>query len=85
MAAVCQLGCGAKGDWSAADIAAQPGAKVGDLTRCTVSGAVFRVTKDSTRFTVDGQTYFACCDGCAEVFKKNPERFVRTASNSTTP
>ena len=51
--------------------------KVGDITRCPVSGDVFTVSGDSTSAEHDGGTYYFCCGGCIDKFKANPERFTR--------
>jgi hypothetical protein len=50
-------------------------AKVGDLTRCPVSGAVFRISADTPRVEHSGRTHFVCCDGCASKFRESPARF----------
>ena len=44
----------------------QPGAKVGDLTRCPISGSVFRVTEMSPKTDQKGKTYYTCCGGCVD-------------------
>ena len=50
-------------------------AGLGDLTRCPVSGAVFRVSADTPRVEHSGRTHWVCCDGCAEKFRESPARF----------
>lgn len=49
-----------------AEVVAQPGAKVGDLTRCPISGSVFRVAESSPATVQKGQTYYTCCAGCVD-------------------
>ncbi len=61
--AACQ-GCATKIAYEEKDIVAQPGAKVGDLAKCPVSGVVFQVTDKSPRITRDGAELFTCCAMC---------------------
>lgn len=75
MAGVCRMSC-ATHAYDAADVVAQPGAIVGRLTRCPVSGVVFTVEDDATAVTHAGQTWYLCCDGCKETFRKDPARFT---------
>jgi hypothetical protein len=51
-------------------------AKPGDLARCPVSGAVFRVQPDSPIVEHAGKKAAVCCDGCKERFVQSPERFL---------
>jgi YHS domain-containing protein len=60
----------------AANIKAPGEAKVGDKTRCPVSGEVFTVSADSPKAEVDGKTYYMCCSGCTEKFKADPKKFL---------
>ena len=81
MAVACQMSCARKADtYAEADIVSQPGAKVGDLVRCPVSGVVFAVTKDHTQVDVGGKPYFTCCGTCGEKLKEDPKRFVATTA-----
>jgi YHS domain-containing protein len=76
MAQVCQASCAvAVSEYDPADIVAQPGAKAGDLVRCPVSCVVV-YAKDENRLQHAGQDYFVCCQGCAEIFRKEPTRFL---------
>ncbi len=54
----------------------QPGAKVGDLTYCPVSGAVFRIKESSQRVDVHGKTLYLCCEACARYFAQSQERVL---------
>ncbi len=54
----------------------QPGAKIGDLTYCPVSGAVFRIKESSQRVDVHGKTLYLCCEGCARYIAQNQERVL---------
>ena len=57
-------------------IKAQPGLTVGDITRCPVSGEVFRIKANSPKAVVDGKTYYVCCKRCVGKFEKNPAKFL---------
>lgn len=57
-------------------IKAQPGLAVGDITRCPVSGEVFRIKANSPKAVVDGKTYYVCCKRCVGKFEKNPAKFL---------
>jgi Cu+-exporting ATPase len=53
-------------------------AKVGDRTRCPVSGEEFVVTNDSPHASYGGKTYYFCCPHCVEKFEADPQKFVST-------
>ncbi|MFO0568660.1 MAG: YHS domain-containing protein [Polyangiaceae bacterium] len=53
-------------------------AKLGDRTRCPVTNGVFVVKPDSPKAEVDGKTYFFCCEGCVNRFKRDPKQFLET-------
>jgi YHS domain-containing protein len=57
-------------------IKAQPGLTVGDITRCPVSGDVFRIKANSPKAVVDGKTYYVCCKRCVGKLEKNPTKFL---------
>lgn len=57
-------------------IKAQPGLSVGDITRCPVSGEVFRIKANSPKAVVDGKTYYVCCKRCVGKFEKNPAKYT---------
>lgn len=54
----------------------QPGAQVGQLTYCPVSGAVFRIKETSRRVEVRGKTLYLCCEACARYFAKNQDHVL---------
>jgi YHS domain-containing protein len=54
-------------------------AKIGDRTRCPVSGDVFTVTADSPHAEYQGKTYYFCCADCPNAFKKEPQKYVKGA------
>ena len=76
MSKVCQRGCATKLEYTEDMIVKQPGAKVGDLTRCPVSGVVFKITAESIHARYQGDEFFFCCGGCAKKFEEMPSHFV---------
>ena len=66
----------AEGEYDPADVVAQPGAEVGDITRCPVSGEVFVVTADSTFLDHEGQDVYFCCSSCIRRFQRDPARYL---------
>src|SRR4051794_33205344 len=64
---------------SSAPLAAPGEAKVGDRTKCPVSGHEFVVTADSPHAEYNGKTYYFCCPDCPKAFEANPEKFVTKA------
>ncbi len=67
------------GEYDPADWSDQPGAAVGDVTRCPVSGEAFRVTEDSTYFEHNGEKVYFCCPGCIRQFQRNPDALLVAA------
>lgn len=76
MAGVCEMSCATRAPFDEADVLSQPGANVGRLTRCPVSGVVFTVGEDATAVSHDGHTWYLCCDGCEKKFRQDPARFT---------
>jgi hypothetical protein len=72
---VCKHTCAIKEAHSDRDVVPSAQAKIGDLTRCPVSGVVFRVSADSPQVEYVGRNLRVCCDGCAEKFREQPARF----------
>lgn len=64
------------GQYDPADVVAQPGATVGDLTTCPVSGEVFRVDGDSPHVTHEAHEIYFCCARCIRNFQRNPGRYL---------
>jgi YHS domain-containing protein len=54
-------------------------AKVGDRTKCPVSGDEFVVKEDSPHAEYNGKTYYFCCPDCPKAFQEHPEKFVAKA------
>lgn len=67
-----------EGSYDPAEVVLQPGAAVGDLAQCPVSGEVFRITEDHTYFEHAGEPVFFCCPGCIRRFQREPERWLET-------
>ncbi len=61
---------------SQAAVKAPGEAKVGDRTRCPVSGEEFVVTESSPKAEYNGKTYYFCCGGCDTKFKADPQKFL---------
>jgi len=59
-----------------APLVANGEAKVGDKTKCPVSGEEFVVSADSPTAEHGGKTYYFCCAHCVEKFKATPDKFV---------
>jgi len=76
MSSVCQASCGVD-DFEDAEIVDIIEAKVGDITMCPVSGAIYKVKESSPMLEHDQETFHACCDGCAKKFEEDPERFYK--------
>lgn len=76
----CELSCATKLAYEENDVIAQPGAKIGDFTRCPVSGVVFVVNDRSSRRQVDGRDVFVCCESCAQRFQLDPAYFMARAA-----
>jgi YHS domain-containing protein len=75
MAKICKQACEHK-QYDADKVVPAARAKLGDLTRCPVSGVVFQLDNETPRIEHAGQDYWLCCDGCAERFQQNPARFA---------
>ncbi|AKU97720.1 Lead, cadmium, zinc and mercury transporting ATPase [Labilithrix luteola] len=56
----------------------EPGeAKVGDTTKCPVSGEEFTVEASSPKVEYEGKTYYFCCGGCKKKFEADPAKFAK--------
>jgi YHS domain-containing protein len=51
-------------------------AKVGDRSKCPVSGEDFVVSETSPKVEYQGKTYYFCCPGCAKKFEGDPQKFL---------
>jgi YHS domain-containing protein len=77
------VACGGGGGGGGAQSAASKGdvkpigeAKVGDRTKCPVSGEEFTVSDSSPKVEHEGKTYFFCCSGCDQKFKADPKKYL---------
>jgi hypothetical protein len=70
----CQKSCGARA--APEGLVLQPNAKVGDFTRCPVSGAAFRITEVTSRREYRGRSVFLCCNGCARYFDAHADEVL---------
>ncbi|MFN4034178.1 MAG: YHS domain-containing protein [Fimbriimonadales bacterium] len=50
--------------------------------RCPVSGKVITDTKNAPRMVYQGKTYYFSCQHCLAEFRKNPQKYVKQASNT---
>lgn len=55
-------------------------ARVGDTSKCPVSGEEFVVAADSPKVDYEGKTYYFCCGGCAKKFEADPKKFLSKPS-----
>lgn len=51
-------------------------AKVGDKTKCPVSGEEFTVSATSPKVEYNGKTYYTCCAGCQKKLEADPAKFL---------
>ncbi len=72
----CEKSCALRVKYDKSEVAPQPGAAVGKVARCPVSGVFFRVREESPKAAVAGAPYRFCCASCARIFGKDPKRFI---------
>lgn len=51
-------------------------ARVGDTTKCPVSGDEFTVDASSPKSEHNGKTIYFCCGGCKETFDADPAKYT---------
>ena len=78
MSGVCRFACATKLKYEPKDVLAQPGAKLGRLTQCPVSGVVFVVDDHRPRVKYAGGNFVMCCDRCAEKLRHDPHHYLKT-------
>ncbi len=54
--------------------------EIGREAVCPVMGTKFKVTKSNQAAEYKGQTYYFCCGGCPDAFKKDPEKYIKAQS-----
>lgn len=52
-------------------------AKVGDTTRCPISGEEFVVTESSPHVEYQGKTFYTCCPNCKKTLEADPEKYLK--------
>lgn len=52
-------------------------ARMGDRTRCPVTGDEFVVTAESPHAEYEGRTYYFCCADCVAPFQANPAQYTQ--------
>ncbi len=52
-------------------------AKVGDTTKCPVTGEEFVVEASSPKAELEGKTYYFCCSGCKKKFEAEPAKYLK--------
>lgn len=57
--------------------------KVGDVTKCPISGDMFTVTADSPHVEHEGKVYYFCCVQCLETFEANSEEHLSNWAKSS--
>ncbi len=57
-------------------------AKVGDKSYCLVSKEEFTVTDASPKVEHEGKTYYFCCSGCDQKFKKDPKKYIGSGGST---
>jgi YHS domain-containing protein len=72
----CQKMCSKRAGHRNSEVKEQPGASVGDITRCPVSGVAFQVTNQVPSHNHLGTVLYFCCKECMLRFLGEPKRFV---------
>lgn len=71
---------------SAEDVLPNDGTRqVGDITKCLVSGDVFRIADTHPKVEYEGGTYYFCCKGCVRDFNADPQKFLTQADGDAAP
>lgn len=66
----------AEGSFDPSAVVRQPGASLGDITRCPVSGEAFTITDAHPHVTHEGEEVYFCCPGCIRRFQRNAQRYL---------
>src|SRR5688572_20375446 len=62
------------------EVAALPGGlKAGDEATCVVMNRKFVLTETTPTTVYEGKAYAFCCDGCKEMFDKDPKKYATLA------
>ena len=65
-----------EGEYDPAELVAQPGAAVGQVTRCPVSGEAFRVSELHAHVDHEGSPVYFCCPSCIRRFQRDPAQYL---------
>ncbi len=49
---------------------------------CPVTGTKITPATATDKMVYKGKTYFFCCSGCKPMFKKNPEKYIKSMKNT---
>ena len=47
-----------------------------EMVKCAVSGEMIKKSDAKGSMEYKGETYYFCCDNCAESFKENPDKYI---------
>jgi len=65
---------------TSAEVKAPGDAKVGDTTKCPISGEEFTVEATSPHVEHEGKTYYFCCGGCKKKFESDPAKYAKKST-----
>ena len=51
--------------------------EIGKTEICPVMNSKFKVTKTTPVIDYKGKSYYFCCDGCVEYFKKDTDKYSK--------
>jgi len=71
----CQKSCGMHPPKDAT-IVLQPHATRGDVTRCVVSGALFRIGDQTPQRVYGNRIVYVCCESCGRYFDRHADAVV---------
>ena len=75
MNTLCQKSCAVQ-NYDPDDLVSPAKASIGDLTRCPVSGVVFRVTQFSPMVKFEDKEIYTCCGSCETIYNHDPEKYA---------
>lgn len=58
----------------------EPG--IGDEASCPVMGKRFGITEESPYVEIDGRRHYVCCSRCAELLRKEPDKYLKDAKKT---
>ncbi|HAM52115.1 MAG TPA: hypothetical protein DCP92_16030 [Nitrospiraceae bacterium] len=51
--------------------------EIGKTATCPVMHSTFKVAKGTKAIDYKGKSYYFCCSGCIDDFKKNPDKYAK--------